>query len=83
MPEDPPSGLDTQRDKQKPHRTGEQFQPEHEVDQGADEVALEEKNPKKEGRTNIAINEPAADDRGKTPSRGQSIKDSGRSTPGG
>jgi len=82
MPEDPPSRLHTQDDKKEQHRAGEQFQPEHASDQGAEEVGLETKDPRKEGRTDTAVHEPAPQDREDTPSTGQSIKGSGRSAPG-
>lgn len=81
MPEDPPSRLDTQKDKKGQHRAGEQFQPERAPDQGANEVGLEEKDPREEGRTDTAVHEPAPEHREDTPSTGQSIKGSGRSAP--
>jgi hypothetical protein len=87
MPEDPPSRLDTEedaqedKDKKKHHRAGELFQAEHAADQGADEVGLENKDQRKEGRTDTAVNQPSGDRTEETPSRGQSIKGSGRSAP--
>ncbi len=82
MPEDPPGRLDTQHDEKGQHRAGEQFQPENAQDQGAGEVSLEKKDPRKGGRTHTAVHEPAPKDREDTPSTGQSIKGSGRSAPG-
>jgi hypothetical protein len=54
------------------HRPGEQHQPEHSVDQGADEVMPEERDSEEEGRTNVDVHEPR-DDRAR-PRRGQALR---------